>query len=55
MENRFRVFQVEKTQKWFPLSIFWGRSGTEPLAEGHTGWLFSQEALGGIEPPTKDA
>ena len=38
------VFQVASTQKWFTIAFFWGRPGTMQLAQGHTGWLYSQEA-----------
>ena len=30
-----RVFEVENTQVWFTIPIFWGRSGTVKLAQFH--------------------
>ena len=45
----FRVFQVETTQKWFTIPFFWDHPGTMQLAQGHTAWLFSQEAQWGTK------
>ena len=39
MATLFGVFQVEDTQKWFPMPFFWGCPGTVPLAQGHPRWL----------------
>ena len=50
----FMAFQVENTQKWFTIPFFWGCPGNVQFAKGHTGWLFSQEVLWGIEHSVSD-
>ena len=52
MATLFNAFQVDNIQKRFVVPFFWGHPGTVQLAQGHTSWLFSQEAQWGIELPT---
>ena len=51
MRTRFRIFQVENTQKWLTLPFFWGCPGTVQLAQNHPGWLFSSGDTVGNQTP----
>ena len=55
LSTLFGVSQVENTEQWFTTPFFCGCPGTMHVAQGHTGWLFSQEAQWGIELPTSDS
>ena len=44
-------FHVENTQEWFTIPFFLGYLGTLQLVQGHTSWLYSQEAQWGMKLP----